>query len=116
MTWHGKFRAFVCNKLSVFNWDNIDNQLPKTGLSQKMQNNPLKYQEILFAEEKKSRYIAANWLDAIADGRTEKEAYNLFFELLQEYSPCSSLEEKKMNYGIPEKRIDLINLLKHSFF
>ena len=87
MAWRGPFHAFVCRQYKVFNWDVIDKKMsviPK----------PLaktEYKQIIIElcgeEEKKSKYIVVNWLNALEDNYTDEDAFSKFFELLQEYRP-----------------------------
>ena len=98
LAWHGAFRTYVCKKLKVFNWDNIDEKVLEATARPKDLENMLKYQKIISAEEKTAKYIVVNWLDAIADGKTDQEAFDCFFELLCEFSIDAQLNNARMKF------------------
>ena len=111
--WRGPFHAFVCEKLKVFNWDNVEKALE--GVPRKSKE----YKALLeAAEEKEAKnkiFIVTNWLDAIENRRTDGEAFDFFFDLLRLYDPglCYQILETSVKEEYPNNSIDLSDLLLH---
>ncbi len=104
--WRGPFHAFVCEKLKVFNWDNVEKALE--GVPRKSKE----YKALLeAAEEKEAKnkiFIVTNWLDAIENRRTDGEAFDFFFDLLRDYDPslCYQILKTPIKEEYPNQDLD----------
>ena len=109
--WRGPFHAFVCDKLKVFNWDNVDQKLE--GVQRKSKG----YETLLAAaveeEAKNKMFIVTNWWEAIENRRTDSEAFDFFFDLLRSYDPslCYLILKTPVKEEYPNNSIDLLELL-----
>ena len=90
----GVFPDYVCEELKVFNWHVINEQMEGVPL-----NSPewrTRIRELIAREESRSKYVAQNWLSAIARECSDDEGVAFFYRMLRSFRPDLYKKEYKM--------------------